>query len=417
MLQIRRISVILLVLVLVSSWPVLPTARLERRGPADFRKDLEFFARELPQRHKNAFHFTSKEQFESAVHDLQARLDTLDEDEFYVGLKRIASTIGDSHTQVRLPENLERVFPLGVHKLDDYRVLQVAPGLEKALGARVIRIDDTPAERFYELLSPLAAQNENPGFGPALVNRLLSDAAVLHGAGIMKQRNTARFTLEDETGQQFTMTVEAIGADTYSKITWIPIAKPRLQEIAEPMRHPSPMFAYTYVPQARTVYANVRRMVDLKGPCKELLDFIRERRPDKLIIDLRTNPGGDYFHGLHSLIEPITKLAEINRKGHLFVLIGPMTGSAAVINAVHFHTMTKAILVGEPIGAKPSEYAELQNMTLPRTRFIVGYSIRFYDFAYNKENIVTPDHEAPPSWDEVKHGINRALEWCLEYKE
>jgi hypothetical protein len=183
------------------------------------------------------------------------------------------------------------------------------------------------------------------------------------------------------------------------------------------MRNPSPKFAYTYIPQARTVYANVRSMVDVKGPGKELMDFIRERRPDKLIIDLRANPGGDYFHGLHGLIEPITKLAEINRKGHLFVLIGPMTGSAAVINAAQFHTMTKAILVGEPIGAKPSEYGELQNMTLPRTHFIVGYSIRFYDFAYNKENIVTPDHEAPPSWDDVKHGINRALEWCLAYKE
>lgn len=84
----------------------------------------------------------------------------------------------------------------------------------------------------------------------------------------------------------------------------------------------------------------------------------------------------------------------INRKGHLFVLIGPLTGSAAVINAAQFHTMTHALLVGEAIGAKPAEYRELKNMTLPYTGIIVGYSTRYYDFAHNAENIVAPDHEA-----------------------
>jgi len=123
-----------------------------------------------------------------------------------------------------------------------------------------------------------------------------------------------------------------------------------------------------------------------------------------------------YFQGLHGLIEPIIKMADINRKGHLFVLIGPLTGSAAIINASQFHTMTRAILVGEPIGAKPSEYAELKTMLLPNTRFTAGNSVKFYDFAYNQENIVRPDCEIKPTWEEVKSGRAAVLEWCFEFK-
>jgi len=341
----------------VAGYPLsLHAARPENLGPADFRQDLEFFARELPQRHKNAFHHTSKEQFEAAVRELQGRLGTLDSDGFYVGVKRIAAMVGDAHTQAGLPRDLERVFPLPVSKFnDDYRIALVPPGLEKALGARIVSIDDTPAERFYSLLSPLVPQDENPTFAPAVVNLLLSQAQVLHGAGITKQANAARYTLEDETGRQFTLDVQALGVEEYAKIIWISIAKARLKEISEPMHNPSPMFTYTYIPQARTVFANVRKMVDVKEPGNELIKFIRERQPEKVIIDLRANVGGDYFQGLHGLVEPISKLAEINQKGHLFVLIGPLTSSAAVINAAQFHTMTNAILVGQPIGEKPSE--------------------------------------------------------------
>lgn len=56
-------------------------------------------------------------------------------------------------------------------------------------------------------------------------------------------------------------------------------------------------------------------------------------------------------------------------------------------------------------------------MKLPNTRILVGYSVRYYDFAYNKENVVQPDHEVIPTWDDIKRGENPVLEWCLDYKE
>ena len=390
----------------------------EKPTTAQLREDLQYFARNLPRKHKNAFHYTTKEQFEAAVEDLDGRLEHLDEDQFYTGVMRLASMIGDAHTAAGIPRKAQRLFPMVVHRFDEgYRLVQVGPDLAEVLGARIVKIDDTPAEQFCPILSPLTAQNENPSLAPAMVNLLLSDARVLHGTGITAQREKASFTLEDDSGRQFSLDVSAVSADEYLATKWIrPFKDTELSRISEPMHHASPTFDYTYVPKANAVFANVRRMADLRKPTRELLDFIRARQPDKLIIDLRANPGGDYFKGLHHLIEPIAKLPTINRNGHLFVIIGPLTGSAAVINAVQFHTMTQAILVGEPIGAKPSEYSEHRTMTLPNTRLTIGYSVRYYDFSYNKENVVQPEHEVKATWDDFKRGVNPALEWCLAHE-
>src|SRR5215471_4479819 len=372
---------------------------------AQFRADLQYFARELPRRHRNAFHFTTWEQFQAAVDRLAARLDSIDQDAFFAGLKQIASMIGDAHTNVNLPPGSGTIYPIVVRNFDGaYRVMQALNGYEKALGTKLVRIDDTPATRFYELLSPLASQNEHPNYAPALVNVFLRQPELLHGAGVAAKSSAARFTFEDDSGSEFALDIPALPPDRLRGVQLVPFAKNPFADMSEPMHTASPTFSYTYAAGARAVYASVRSMKEVKTPARELFRFIRERDPDKLIIDLRQNPGGNYFHGLHSLIEPIARLAGINRKGHLFVLIGPLTGSAAIVNASQFHTKTQAILVGEPIGAKPTEYTELRTMKLPNTQLVVGYSVRFYDFAWDKDNVIRPDQEIRPTWEDAVNG-------------
>ena len=63
-----------------------------------WQKDLQYLAKELPRRHKNAFHTVSKEQFERAVAELDAAILSLQEHEILVSLRRITAMIGDAHT-------------------------------------------------------------------------------------------------------------------------------------------------------------------------------------------------------------------------------------------------------------------------------------------------------------------------------
>jgi hypothetical protein len=83
-----------------------------------WRQDLRFLAKELPQRHKNAFHTVSRAAFEKAVADLDAAIPSLQDYEIIIGMQRIVAMIGDAHTDLHLPRNFNR-FPLTLYWFGD----------------------------------------------------------------------------------------------------------------------------------------------------------------------------------------------------------------------------------------------------------------------------------------------------------
>jgi hypothetical protein len=130
---------------------------------------------------------------------------------------------------------------------------------------------------------------------------------------------------------------------------------------------------------------------------------------------LRLNGGGDYFEDLKYMVHPIRDLSDINRKGHLFVLVGPNTFSAAMSNSAHFRFQTNAILAGQQIGEKPNSYQEVHETKLPNSHWTLRYSVKFYKFVESGENVIRPDQEIIPSWDDYRSGRDPVLEWVLNY--
>ena len=374
-----------------------------------WRQDLHFLAEELPKRHANAFHTTPKAQFDAAVADLDGRLAGLDADQTWVGMEEIVSLIGDAHTTIRFPSDCADL-PIVIGRFDgDYRVTRVGPGLERALGAKVLKIDDTPVETARALLRPLTPLDVYENRADAVTAIDFTIGCALHGAGITKDRNLAHYALETDAGERFVVEVKATAPGEAAKVKWVwPFAQPPLFR-----QNPDLAFWYVPVPKARAVYVSIRATRGLRAASEALMKFLAQQAPDRLIIDLRQNPGGDYFEGLNNLIKPIAANPALNRKGHLFVLIGPLTFSAAMANAAQFHAMTQATLVGEPIGARPNEYSEPRSFTLPNSRLTVRYSTTFYEFVESGENVVKPDVEVATSWADFKAGRDPVLEWAL----
>lgn len=137
------------------------------------------------------------------------------------------------------------------------------------------------------------------------------------------------------------------------------------------------------------------------------------KHPDKVVIDLRLNGGGDYKVGLENLIDPIARMPEINRKGHLFVLIGTGTFSAAISNAAQFRTRTNALLVGQPIGERPNSNQEVNEVRLPNSHLLLRYSTQHYTFAPDGPNVIIPDKAIAPTWAQFKAGEDPVLAWVL----
>jgi len=377
----------------------------------EWKADLKFFSEELPKKHANAFHYISREQFDSAVAKLSRELYLLNDDEVYVRMNCIAKMIGDGHTYIKYPSNIAD-FPIAINQFDtDYRITHVQPGFENALGARVLEIEQTPISKAIELVLQMTPLDEHPNLRMVYAKSLLTTGLVLHGFGIIANRNIVHYKLVDDAGNKFSIEVHADSLLSNSQPELVCVYKtmPLFRQ------NPQQKCWSIYLPDSKTVYCNVRSMraEALRPGSKEMLNLVKENNADKLVIDLRQNPGGDYFEGLKFLVTPIKELPTINKKGHLYVLIGPLTFSAAMSNSAHFRNQTEAILVGESIGEKPNSYSEPREIQLPNSKLTLRYSTQFYKFVEG-DNIIKPDREIKTSWADYQNGVDPVLEWVIK---
>jgi len=380
-------------------------------SPKQWEEDIDFFALELPRRHANAFQKVTRGQFETAVAELKSRVPQMNGDEIYVALDRIANSIGDAHTYVEFPPDIAQL-PLRLSRFgSDYRVVSVGIGLERALGARIVSIGGIAVTKARQIAMSMTPTTETTALADARVVGFLSMGITLHGFGIIADRNVAPYTVKADDGEQFTLTVRAHPPD--SQVKWANLVK------TAPLsdQNPDQDFWYVYLPRSESVYCNFRGYRQLKQNATALFREMHVKHPEKLVIDLRENSGGDYRQGLEYLIDPIRSLSKINQRGRLFVLIGTNTFSAAMSNAAQFRQRTAAMLVGQPIGERPNSYQEPRGMRLPNSKLLVRYSTQFYKFAEGDENLIRPDREIPTTWEEYKAGKNPVLEWALKYQE
>jgi hypothetical protein len=394
------------------------TATAPQVSNEQWHEDLKFLATELPKRHANASHFLPKAAFVQEITQLDRTLDDLNRDEIFVGMDRIENSIGDGHTYIRVPADAP-IFPVHFERFGaDYRLVSTRdiPGARGALGGRLLKIDNMQVNRAQELLLTLTPADETQALRDVRATALLNDGMVLHGLGITSDRDTVRYIVLTDAGSEVTLEYHGeanqFRGDTITDILetgWLrAVANPALY-----LQQPDQGFWCTYLPVSQTGYCNFRSYKDLKHTARALTDLMKHEHPDNLVIDLRLNAGGDFDQGLKYVVNPIRRMSKINRSGHLFVLIGPRTFSAAMANAAHFRKRTKAILVGQPIGEKPNSYQEAREMVLPNSRWVARYSVRFYRFVRGEENLIRPDREIAETWADFQAGRDPVMNWVL----
>jgi hypothetical protein len=382
---------------------------------AQWRDDVRYFARELPRRHKNAFHATTREQFDRDIAALEAAIPALLDHQIIVRLQQIGASVGDGHTRVQLPLSFRR-YPINVYWFrHELRVIAATRQYESAIGTRVVKIagvDISDVASRVATCLPSAA-NENDWYVLNMSPGIMMRPEVLHALGIVPDISRATFTLEDDAGAQTMLDITPVvlppPVNGVVNLGLVPIDKqPPLyrQKLGEP-------FWFTHLQESNTAYANFKRYPSLKQHARAFFALVDRTRPARVVIDLRQNGGGDFFEGREHLIEPIKKRPAINQKGRLYVAVGRATFSAAMVNAIDFRKETNALLVGEPIGERPNSYSENDEMTLPNSRLVVSYSTRYYKFVDEDVPAVLPDQRIEPSWPEFRAGRDSVMDWIL----
>lgn len=377
---------------------------------AAWRDDLRNLARELPSRHINAFHTVGREAFAGEVARLDAAIPGMNGDEVLVGLMRIVALVGDGHTHLDLPPSYLR-YPMELQWFgDELRVVAAAAPYHAAVGARVLAIGATPIQDVMTRAMQIVPRGENDGRTRLLATMQLTSPEVLHGLGLVASRESAPFALELATGERSTMTVSPARFGNFS--TWRlaagekpPLYLQRLGEAwwIEFLPDTTVYFSFTRYPPE----AEFRERAVALG---QLLDQSRARR---LVIDLRRNQGGDFTRFRQVLLPIIKARAAINKKGGLFVVIGPGTFSAATVNALDLRNEANAILAGSPTGMRPTHYGEHAEFRLPNSGFRISYSTQYYRFGAETDSAVVPDRQIEPTWAEFIAGRDPVMEWIL----
>jgi hypothetical protein len=378
--------------------------------PAQWHEDARALGLELPKHHANAFFSLSKAGFNAEVAALDKRANTANGDEMFVGLQQIAKSIGDGHTGIVAPAD-RRVMPLEINRFGgDFRITAVGPGLERALGTRILKVGGMPVSLVWARVMTLTPRAELKELREADALVYLARGYALHGLDVIADRNHAVYTLKDDFGRVFDLDVQGLKPGEDAK----------LKSLASPTalrsQKPDTPFWCENLAREHAVYCAWHSYQDLHANARAMFALIDSARPHKLIIDMRDNGGGDNTVGYSELVKPIETRADINARGHLYVLIGPLTFSAAMNNAAQFQDETKAVLVGQTIGERPNSYQEPRQFRLSNSHLVVRASTLWYAFRKKGPNVVAPEKEIIPAWNDTKAGHDPVLDWVLEAK-
>ncbi len=380
-------------------------------NPDAWRDDLRYLARELADRHVNAFHTVSRENFAAEVARLDAAIPSLNGDEVLVGFMRIVALIGDGHTHLDLPPSFRR-YPVELRWFgDELRVIAAQAPYHEAVGARVLAVGSTPVSDVMERTKQLVPRGENEGRTRLTATIHFTSPEVLHGLGVIADRENAPFALELATGERATMRFSPAMFGGFSTWRIATGEKPPLylQRLGE-------TWWAEFFPASQTVYFSFTAYppdTEFRDRTTALARLLDESHARRLVIDLRRNQGGDLDQFRRLLLPMIKNRSAINRKGGLFVITGPGTFSAATVNALDLRNEANAILVGSPTGMRPNHYGEHAEFRLPNSAFRVSYSTRYYRFAADTESAVVPDRQIEPTWEEFRAGRDPVMDWIL----
>jgi hypothetical protein len=374
----------------------------------EWRQDLDFFANEIATKHRDPFHFISKAEFDQAVSNLRQQIPSMKNYEIVAGFQHLAALIGDGHTFLDT-SGLYARFPLEAFWFgDDLRVVRAAPEYREALGAKIVSIGSVSIAEAQKRIQQFVPQAENQWYVLNSSAKQLMSVEPLATLGILPRPGSADFTFEDDSGRRFKRRIRPVPAGTSESGEIV------IEPVPLPNQHPEDSLWFTYLADSKTVYVDFRSYRDLEAQSARLWEYIGSHPVERLIIDMRWNPGGNFAKGREYLIYKLIFMPALNRAGHLFVITGRGAFSAGMTNITDFRRETEAILVGEPTGGRPNGYQENHLFTLPLSKLRVSCSKLRYRFQPDSESdAVLPDQRIDPDWSSFRAGRDAALQWIL----
>ncbi len=385
-------------------------------------EDLRFLVKEMEEKHPRLFEMVPADTFCSHVERLEKRIPDLNDNQIEAEFAKLMALPQDAHSYPNIFSlKLDwHIFPLSIWYFDEgLYVLDAGREYRRAIGARLVRVEDTSVEDLYRIMRPYMAAESEFGWK----DRFCQIALVsewLEAAGVIEDRGRARFAFESDSGEPFEMEMRSFH---YLPVLYWSMMKPadnRASYIDNNDRKDN--YWFEYIEESATLYFQFNRVIDqpdgesLEEFTARLSDFLDVHEIDRFIIDLRKNDGGG-GPSIADLVDFLAGNEKINRHGGFFAITSRKTFSAAVMFLSMLENNTKVLLVGEPTGQGPFFCGVPRPVILPNSEREFVISRQYNEASPFKPagDCIRPDIYVNYTWDDYISGRDPAMEAILEY--
>lgn len=389
----------------------------------DWKSDLDFLKKELPQKHFKFFAIRSENDFSKGIDAIKAESKNLTNFQIALRTQQLIAKFGDSHTMLN-PTPLfdqNQLLPLGFMWANDkLYVLHTAQEYKQLLGSQVTKINKIPVATIIDSISTLLTV-DNRAVQKSQVPNFIPSVQVLEYFG---------FTKEKEVSVEFLTSANKLMNCRVKPMLITPNNKVSFQpdSLSFGLKNMKHLFTDSYFPQDKIYYILYNKCISkevmLSYGNKEqaetlpsfeefgqkILDVLKKEPVSKIIFDLRNNGGGSSAQGT-ALIEKIAAFLKENPKVKTYVVIGRNTFSSAILNAMDFKRLTNAMFVGEETAGKPNHFGEVRSFELPSSKLQVYYSTKYFKNVDQDVNTLTPDVYLETSFADFSKGIDPVYEW------
>jgi hypothetical protein len=355
--------------------------------------------------------------FEVDMESLLADLPKLNDTEITLRLMKFMASANVNHNLIQPPASMGFYLrlPLQFGWYPDGLAIVSAPSdLPQALGTHVLKIADQTPEAVLAALAPYVAHENDTSLKENAMG-LLRLQAMLKYLGLLNAQNQVVLTLRKPGGQPFQLIVQPGNP----KVPLVGVIEALHVKPSLARTRPNDYYWQRYLEDSQTLYVQYNKcandpILPFHRFATDVLAEADGHQVERLVIDLRYNPGGDsrILNALRPGLEQ-----RLSKLGRLYVLIGSGTASAAVENAAELKSFLHATLIGEPTGGTPSSYGDEKLVTLPNSKLVVQYTTKWLGVKTKDEpDGIKPDVTVLRTFDDIVAGRDAVLEAAIAAK-
>jgi len=361
-------------------------------------QDIDYL-RNLPQV-DHSFSKEEKERFSEYLDQLQLRVNNITNAEFAMGVAGAVAITENGHTYTNQYQLIDSLNSLPVRFFwfgDGLHIVRARASHADLIGTRVIAYDGKQPESLVAGLDAYHSGSEH--FLRYQSPQLLASPAAMHAAQLIQSPDQVSLTVEhaDGTSQSVSLKVEAAA----TRLTWlddvaIPIQSKQEADSGHDWRfldfatvtqshyakNPSQTHWSESLPKGGT-YMSIRNTYDakrLKALMSDVKNQLKAKPAEYLVIDLRSNWGGDYTLTM-TFMRNISEL--LTADGRVYILTNGGTFSAGLVTAaLALHGADgRGKIVGSHVGDDDQFWAESgAAMILPNSGLKIGVATGYHDW-------------------------------------